>query len=313
MVRTRHPDYLAWARGQQATTGPLEEWVTYCNQKEAADLAAGRPDTKARGLCGEAFSCPTHGQKLKGPITVRYGHPHNLGRQFFKCHLTGCGIGESGFFRWADGTAPFSAASCRRAEAHHGIDAGSVGVGYVDTSGLPVGRGVGPLFGMVADHLDHKGKAEGPFFPAKRQKLGAETCHEAEEEDELDSDDSDDEFLRRERYEQAMRCECMGCNDPHPDPEQLITDEPSTPGADLPSSRDSNSWRVASDDWSRGICPDCSSEVQGPWGPSTSSSEDEDDDEKEGSDEDDNDEDDTDDDNDDDDDDDDSGGSGEDN
>ena len=63
-----------------------------------------------------------------------------------------------------------------------------------------------------------------------------------------------------------MRCECMGCKDPHPDPEQLITDDPSTPGADVPSSRDSNGWKIASDDWPRGICPDCSFEVQGMWG-----------------------------------------------
>jgi hypothetical protein len=63
-----------------------------------------------------------------------------------------------------------------------------------------------------------------------------------------------------------MCCECVSCgvSDPHPDPgHELIEDNPSTRAADLPSARDSNGWRVISDDWSQGICPDCKDGVLG--------------------------------------------------
>ena len=38
-------------------------------------------------------------------------------------------------FQWADGSAPFSAASCRRAERFHGVAEGSIGVGGEDGFG----------------------------------------------------------------------------------------------------------------------------------------------------------------------------------
>ena len=119
---------------------------------------------------------------------------------------------------------------------------------------------------MVADHLDHEGKAVGPFCPAKRQKLDTEAVEEEEldsnEDSDADSGENSDEVAERlERSQDAMNCECVYCSEPHPDPDQLIEDNPSTRAADLPSARDTNGWRVCSDDWSRGICPDCKDEV----------------------------------------------------
>ena len=121
---------------------------------------------------------------------------------------------------------------------------------------------------LAAGHKRPAAKVVGPL--SKRQNLGTEGNNEAVEEDELDSnedsdadsdEDSDEEFYRLERNEQAMSCECISCSEPHPDPDQLIEDNPSTRAADLPSARDTNGWRVCSDDWSRGICPDCKDEV----------------------------------------------------
>jgi len=75
-----------------------------------------------------------------------------------------------------------------------------------------------------------------------------------------------EEAERRKWSKEAMCCECVSCgvSDPHPDPgHELIEDNPSTRAADLPSARDSNGWRVISDDWSQGICPDCKDGVLG--------------------------------------------------
>ena len=65
-------------------------------------------------------------------------------------------------------TGPGPSKRARLNEQDNSAKTGSMGVGCVDTNGLPVGPGAGPLFGMVADHLDHEGKAVGPFCPAKR-------------------------------------------------------------------------------------------------------------------------------------------------
>ena len=86
------------------------------------------------------FTCPVHKCPLQGPRTVRNGQAHNLGRQFYVCpHKTSeddCGL--RGGFKWADGTDPFSAASCRRVEAHHGLSHDSVGVGISLSDGVQV-------------------------------------------------------------------------------------------------------------------------------------------------------------------------------
>ena len=105
--------------------------------------------------------------------------------------------------------------------------------------------------------------------------------------------DSDEEEEEAERRDEAMRCECVSCSEPHPDPEQLFEDNwlhvlrHTERAADLPSARDTNGWRVFSDDWSRGICPDCKHDVLGSEASSTeeeesTEEEDEDEDEDEG-------------------------------
>ena len=123
---------------------------------------------------------------------------------------------------------------------------------------------------LAAGHKRQAAKVVGPL--SKRQNLGTEGHNEAVEEDELDSnkdsdtdsdENSDEEAERLERSQDAMSCECVCCSEPHPDPDQLIEDNPSMRAADLPSARDTSGWRVFSDDWSRGICPDCMDEVLG--------------------------------------------------
>ena len=118
---------------------------------------------------------------------------------------------------------------------------------------------------------------------SKRQKLGTEVDDEptvvflAVVDDGTDAEDSDEAQEEAERRDEAMRCECVSCWEPHPDPEQLFEDNwlhvlrHTERAADLPSARDTNGWRVISDDWSRGICPDCKDDVLG----SASSTEDE--------------------------------------
>ena len=80
--------------------------------------------------------CGRHGCDVsKGPITVRKGLPHNIGRQFFLCpqktSSDDCSL--DGGFRWADGSSPFSEASCRRVEVHHGLTHGSIMAGIVSS------------------------------------------------------------------------------------------------------------------------------------------------------------------------------------
>lgn len=94
-----------------------------------------------------------------------------------------------------------------------------------------------------------------------------EEDEDEEDKDTFDSDDEaerkerleqalDDEAEREERLEQALECECVCCGVAHPDPEQMVADNPSG-CADLPTEKDSHGWRMTSDDWSRGKCPDC--------------------------------------------------------
>ena len=89
------------------------------------------------------------------------------------------------------------------------------------------------------------------------------------DDDGTDAEDSDEAQEEAERRDEAVRCECVSCSEPHPDPEQLFEDNwlhvlrHTERAADLPSARDTNGWRVFSDDWSRGICPDCKDDVLG--------------------------------------------------
>ena len=182
---------------------------------------------------------------MAGPFTSRNGLPHNRGRKFYKCQGSGCGLGGQGKFLWADGTMPFSAESCRRVEKFYGQEEDSVGVG--------------PIFGLVADHLDDEGRPVGPYHVAKRRKVEHEGSDAEADDSNVDeeSDASDDSGEQAERREQALQCECVRCGESHPDPEQLLEDDPEINVADMPSEKDSNGWRVCSDDWSVGMCPEC--------------------------------------------------------
>jgi hypothetical protein len=92
--------------------------------------------TREEGAGDRAPTCPVHRVHLLGPHTVRNGLEHNRGRQFYVCPNKDGECGMRGGWVWADGTAPFSAASCRRVEAYHGLEADAVGVG------VPVGGGL---------------------------------------------------------------------------------------------------------------------------------------------------------------------------
>ena len=80
---------------------------------------------------------------------------------------------------------------------------------------------------------------------------------EADSNVDEESDTSDDSGEQAERREQALQCECVRCGESHPDPEQLLEDDPEINVADMPSEKDSHGWRVCSDDWSVGMCPEC--------------------------------------------------------
>jgi len=85
----------------------------------------------------QPHTCPLHHCQMKGPVTVRKGHAHNRGRQFYSCpQQTPKSCGQDGpmglvGFEWADGTVAFSEQSCRRAEQFHGLQEGSVVVARV--------------------------------------------------------------------------------------------------------------------------------------------------------------------------------------
>ena len=111
--------------------------------------------------------------------------------------------------------------------------------------------------------------------PAKRQRRSEPAAEEQEQEQEEEEQENEDEDTdntegmdseeEAERREQAQHCECMICGEPHPDPEQLVRDNPEGV-CDLPSEPDSHGWRVTADDWSRGMCPACREEEGGAWG-----------------------------------------------
>ena len=84
---------------------------------------------------------------------------------------------------------------------------------------------------------------------SKRQKLGTEVDDEPTVvlvDDGTDAEDSDEAQEEAERRDEAMRCECVSCWEPHPDPEQLFEDNwlhvlrHTERAADLPSARDTN-------------------------------------------------------------------------
>jgi hypothetical protein len=83
-------------------------------------------------------ACPVHHVLLEGPRTVRNGQAHNIGRQFFVCPEKDDTCGMRGGWVWADGTAPFSAASCRRVEQFHALPHDTVGVGVTIGGGIQV-------------------------------------------------------------------------------------------------------------------------------------------------------------------------------
>ena len=84
------------------------------------------------------WTCDKHGCHLSiGPFSSKRGEVHNVGRRFYLCpqKMAADDCSLRGGFRWADGSRPFSAASCRVAERHHGLPAGGVSVGVVGVDG----------------------------------------------------------------------------------------------------------------------------------------------------------------------------------
>lgn len=130
-VRKNEPGYVNWAKSITDPHGSLAEFVAYCKSQDEAE---GKPVN--------AFMCPVHKCLMRGPFTVRHGETHNFGRQFFVCPQKdqegeeSCGLDG---FKWADGTDPFSSASCRRAEAFHGLERDTVGVGCSTPMGVKEG------------------------------------------------------------------------------------------------------------------------------------------------------------------------------
>lgn len=128
-VRRDDPGYVNWVLGLDNPSAALGKFASYCKAKDAA---AGTPRKE--------FICAVHNCKMRGPITVKNGESHNIGRQFYSCRYNGPrgeesrkqdGVEDCGLdgFKWADGSDPFSANSCRRAEKHHGVEHDSIGVG----------------------------------------------------------------------------------------------------------------------------------------------------------------------------------------
>lgn len=124
-ARTREPSYLEWARSLVQPSAKVTAWLAYCEAVEGANPQTPPKTKRTR----DDFICPVHKTPMDGPRIVKNGLPQNLGRQFYKCPL-GAECGLKGF-RWADGSAPFSEQSVRRAESHHGVPVGSIGVGIV--------------------------------------------------------------------------------------------------------------------------------------------------------------------------------------
>eukprot|EP01046_Picozoa_sp_COSAG06_P041015 COSAG06_NODE_5033_length_3775_cov_1.484222_2_plen_297_part_00 len=114
---------------------PRRSHVQNLRDSQRAMAAVAKETAPADWICG------VHGCHLsKGPFTTKRGEEHNIGRNFFLCPRKSpeddCGL--RGGFRWADGAKPFSPEQCRRAERHHGLAHGSVGVGIVGLDGQPL-------------------------------------------------------------------------------------------------------------------------------------------------------------------------------
>ena len=190
-------DARKWFVGRGTDLAPFAKWLpragaapsTPERRPAAAEPVTG--DKRAREpthSTGETFMCPIHHVALRGPITVRNGQPHNMGRQFFKCPQADDGDGGEkcglrGGFKWADGTAPFSAESCRRAETHHGLPDDSIGVGV---SGAWVADEL--VDGVPVNPKPHSG-GPGPGQAPKRHRLDDELDAAAAEDD----DDTEEE------------------------------------------------------------------------------------------------------------------------
>ena len=133
-------DLSAFAKWNRPLPGPSTP-PRHQPQARAAE-SSNTPSTSAqkrqRGGYTAAPTCPVHGVPLQGPRTVRNGQPHNIGREFFVCPMKDDSCGLRGGWMWADGTAPFSATSCRRAEDFHGLEPDTVGVGFEVGGGLQV-------------------------------------------------------------------------------------------------------------------------------------------------------------------------------
>ncbi len=138
-------DARRWYVRQGADLEPFSKWRTSdaAPARQPADATPSRaPAAKEwstpapSGSKPPVYTCPVHGVPLNGPFTVRKTG-HNTGRQFFSCPQKDESCSLAGGWKWADGTDPFSAQSCRRFERHHGAPAGSVGVG-VSAGGVTV-------------------------------------------------------------------------------------------------------------------------------------------------------------------------------
>jgi hypothetical protein len=142
-------------------------------QAPPVEPVTGKKRAPEPARADQTFTCPVHGVAMNGPLSVRKGQPHNIGKQFYKCsHADNEACGLRGGFKWADGSAPFSAESCRRAESHHGMPADSIGVGVAGV--------------WVADELRH-----GVPINPKRHRLDDELAAAAEEDGEETEEDDE--------------------------------------------------------------------------------------------------------------------------
>lgn len=128
-------DLSVFAKWNQPAPTPSTPPRRQAVPQQGAGSSSTTPSTSAQKRQREpdvaAHVCPIHRVRLAGPRVVRNGQPHNIGREFFVCPMKDESCGLRGGWMWADGTAPFSAASCRRVEQHHGVEEGTVGVGLI--------------------------------------------------------------------------------------------------------------------------------------------------------------------------------------
>jgi hypothetical protein len=143
-VRRKDPGYVDWCRDKVkrgAGNAAMVSLVSCCD-----DLNASAPPNAPAATTTAVIRAPARHSRsnpdpatfvcsrhrcggFKGPLVSRNGEAHNNGRKFFVCPHKGHGSADcslQGGFRWEDGSRPFSASSCRRAEQFHGLPAGSV-------------------------------------------------------------------------------------------------------------------------------------------------------------------------------------------